>query len=66
MPSPQPDARAPRVRVGQVYAGITGNRMVVNAVEGDQCELVYEDGSEDPWWESCHDTAEYLRLVRDV
>lgn len=60
------DAREDRMKVGQVYAGITGNRMKVTAIDGDRCELTYEDGSEEPWWEDSHDVAEYLTLVKDV
>lgn len=59
----------PEVRVGQVYAGITGNRMVVLAVEGDRCQIVYEHAElndEEPWWEDSDGVARYLTLVSDV
>lgn len=68
MSTDQPRAADGRVRVGQVYAGVSGNRMVVLAVEGDQCQLAYQPnpGGEDPIWEDSYDVSEYLTLVRDA
>lgn len=58
----------PQVRVGQVWAGITGNRMVVLEVKGSQCKLVYRPNphKEEPIWEACHDVARNLDLVEDT
>ena len=57
-----------QVRVGQIYAGVSGNRMLVIDVVGPRCQLTYQPnpGGEDPWWETSSEVADNMRLVRDA
>lgn len=56
------------VKVGQLYAGVSGNTMEVTAIDGDRCEMTYNPNptNDDPWWDESYDVARNLTLVRDV
>lgn len=58
-------ATAHSVQVGQVYEGFAGKRMVVLAVDGDECQLEYQPNptGEEPCWGSAHEVQRYLTLV---
>lgn len=46
---------APAVAVGQVWTGITGNRLVVREVKGGRARLSYKDNPGDETWEDVED-----------
>lgn len=51
------------VEVGQVWAGITGNKYVVTEIDGDRAYLKSMLDPEDGMWEERHEIAEFLRFV---
>lgn len=45
----------PKVKIGQVWLGATGNRMVIREVKDGRARLSYEDDPGDETWEDCED-----------
>lgn len=55
------------VRVGQRWAGITGNVMEVLAVEDERAKLDYVRAPEgDDWWETFEDITSCFTLALDA
>jgi len=52
------------VTVGQVWTGLTGNRMVIREVKDGRARLSYEDDPGDETWEDCEDIRSSFTLVR--
>lgn len=51
------------VEVGQVWTGITGNRMVIREVKDGRVRLSYEDDPGDETWEDCEDVLAAFTLT---